>query len=78
MYADYSAGTQASMAVVDEEKINYELMVDLLGIIAAGDDPGAVLVFLPGLREIQVRVCSGGAVAAVVLDNRLACFTDTG
>ena len=63
LYADYSAGTQASMVVVDEEKINYELMVDLLGIIAAGDDPGAVLVFLPGLREIQVRVYSGGAVA---------------
>ena len=78
LYADYSAGTQASMAVVDEEKINYELMVDLLGIIAAGDDPGAVLVFLPGLREIQVRVYSGGAVTAAVLDNRLPCFTDTG
>ena len=56
MYADYSANTQVSMALVDENRINYELMVDLLSIIAEGNEEGAVLVFLPGLREIQTLV----------------------
>ena len=56
LYADYSVNTQASMALVDENRINYELMVELLNTIAAGSEDGAVLVFLPGLREIQTLV----------------------
>lgn len=56
LYAEYSTNTQASMALVDENRINYELMVELLSIIAGGSEEGAVLVFLPGLREIQTLV----------------------
>jgi ATP-dependent RNA helicase DHX29 len=43
-------------AIVDENRINYELIVDVLTMIASDSVEGAVLVFLPGLREIQTLV----------------------
>ena len=57
LYAEYSPGTRRSMSLVDEERINYELIVDLITLIAEDESElGAVLVFLPGLREIQTLV----------------------
>lgn len=41
---------------MDEEKINYDLIVDLLRHIHDTNSPeqgdGAILVFLPGLQEV--------------------------
>lgn len=37
----------------DEEQINVDLILDLLHLIEQHQDPGAVLIFLPGYEEIM-------------------------
>ncbi len=53
----YSDRTLANIEIVDEEKINYELIGELIAHIdqehgAKDQGAGAILVFLPGLMEI--------------------------
>jgi ATP-dependent RNA helicase DHX29 len=38
---------------VDEDRIDFDLLEDLLGAIHEGQGEGAVLVFLPGMAEIN-------------------------
>jgi HrpA-like RNA helicase len=45
--------TVRSLLAVDEELINYELIKDLVQHIVENSDDGAILIFLPGLKEIQ-------------------------
>eukprot|EP00980_Cylindrotheca_fusiformis_P031466 scaffold26431_cov122-Cylindrotheca_fusiformis.AAC.1 len=52
----YSKETIHSLSIVDEEKINYPLLADLLQHIATTQDEGAILVFMPGMMEIQKAI----------------------
>lgn len=66
-YRGYSKTTRLSMARVDENVINYDLIEDVLQLLVVETPPnillrtpdgattssGAILVFLPGLREIR-------------------------
>ncbi|XP_060083551.1 putative ATP-dependent RNA helicase DHX57 [Ylistrum balloti] len=55
-YSDYHKSTCRCMALMDMNKINYDLIVTLLEWIVEekeGFPNGAVLVFLPGFAEIQ-------------------------
>ncbi|XP_069118914.1 putative ATP-dependent RNA helicase DHX57 [Argopecten irradians] len=55
-YSDYHKSTCRSMALMDMNKINYDLIVTLLEWIVEdkeGFPKGAILVFLPGFAEIQ-------------------------
>lgn len=45
--------TRASLAIMDEEKINLDLIEDLLRHIVDTSEDGAVLVFMPGLMEVR-------------------------
>jgi len=53
MYPEYSETTWKSLQVIDEEKINYELIELLVAYIADDLEDGAVLIFLPGMAEIR-------------------------
>ena len=53
MYPEYSETTWKSLQVIDEEKINYELMELLVALIADEYEEGAILIFLPGMAEIR-------------------------
>ena len=46
MYPEYSETTWKSLQVIDEEKINYELIELLVALIADEYEEGAVLIFL--------------------------------
>lgn len=56
-YPDYNKRTIRTLALMDFDKINYDLILQLLEFIVAGDHTypkeGAILVFLPGFAEIQ-------------------------
>lgn len=52
-YERLSKSTRRSLAIVDESKIDYELIEDLLSHIDEHMGEGAILVFLPGLAEIR-------------------------
>lgn len=52
----YSKETIHSLSIVDEEKINYPLLADLLEHITLTQDEGAILVFMPGMMEIQKAI----------------------
>lgn len=47
-YEAYSAAVQRNLARLDEERIDYDLLEELLAYIDAEHDEGAILVFLPG------------------------------
>jgi hypothetical protein len=47
-----SARTLRTLAVLDDEKINMDLLEELLQSIVDTTESGAILVFLPGLMEI--------------------------
>ena len=54
----YSAATLRSLAVIDEELINYELLEALVAHLitrdpAPGQTANAMLIFLPGAPEIS-------------------------
>ncbi|KAL8572372.1 hypothetical protein ACOMHN_023141 [Nucella lapillus] len=56
-YPEYSKTTVKTMATMDLEKINFDLIMSLLTWIVSGNHEypkgGAILVFLPGFAEIQ-------------------------
>ncbi|XP_055026440.2 putative ATP-dependent RNA helicase DHX57 [Misgurnus anguillicaudatus] len=55
-YSNYSKSVLKTLAAMDLDKINMDLVESLLEWIVDGDHgypPGAVLVFLPGLSEIK-------------------------
>lgn len=52
-YEGLSKSTKRSLAIVDESKVDYELIEDLLAHIDEHMGEGAILVFLPGLAEIR-------------------------
>ncbi|KAL3944482.1 MAG: hypothetical protein SGBAC_001459 [Bacillariaceae sp.] len=47
-YPKYSKETIHSLSIIDEEKINYPLLADLLEHISTTQEEGAILVFMPG------------------------------
>ncbi|EFJ19934.1 hypothetical protein SELMODRAFT_177444 [Selaginella moellendorffii] len=52
LYRKYSENTRKNLANVNEDVIDYELLEDLIMHINETGDPGALLVFLPGMPEI--------------------------
>lgn len=56
-YADCSDRVQRTLAFMDHEKINYDLIENLIVWILSGKHEyprqGSILVFLPGLAEIS-------------------------
>jgi HrpA-like RNA helicase len=52
-YPKYSKETIHSLSIVDETVINYPLIADLLEHISINQGEGAILVFCPGMGEIQ-------------------------
>jgi hypothetical protein len=56
MYPNYSKNVIDSLAVVDESVINYELIAELLQYICTSLEKGAILVFLPGFKEITTAM----------------------
>ena len=48
MYQDYGPSTRRNLARMDENRIDFDLLEELVGHIDASYDEGAVLVFLPG------------------------------
>ncbi|KAJ7562998.1 hypothetical protein O6H91_03G092300 [Diphasiastrum complanatum] len=54
LYKDYNAMTRNNLALVNEDVIDYELLEDLVIHIAEEGESGAMLIFLPGLAEIQL------------------------
>jgi ATP-dependent RNA helicase DHX36 len=55
-YPKYSKKTIHSLSIIDEEKINYPLVAELLEHITLTKDDGAILVFMPGMMEIQKTI----------------------
>ena len=51
-YQDYSQSTRRNLARVDENRIDFDLLEELVGHIDASYDDGAVLVFLPGKPQL--------------------------
>eukprot|EP00887_Chlorella_sp_A99_P005373 scaffold1.g5373.t1 len=51
--AGYSPRTRRNLGRVDEDRIDFELLEALVGWIDETQEPGAVLVFLPGMGEIN-------------------------
>jgi ATP-dependent RNA helicase DHX36 len=52
----YSKEVIESLAIVDETKINYELLAKLLETITLQNEDGAILVFMPGMGEITKAI----------------------
>jgi len=61
-YAGYDPGVWAALQTLDQDAVNYELLVQLICAAVSGDEilttdareaHGAVLVFLPGAKEIS-------------------------
>ena len=52
----YSKETIRSLSIVDESKINYELLSELLEHISLNQGEGAILVFCSGFQEIQKTI----------------------
>lgn len=55
-YPKYSKEVIHSLSVVDESLINYPLLSDLLEHISKNNEEGAILVFMPGMMEIQKAI----------------------
>lgn len=56
-YQDYSQSTRRNLARLDENRIDFDLLEELVGHIDASYDDGAVLVFLPGEPQ-STRACN--------------------
>lgn len=54
--SEYDSKVIQSLAIVDENIINYELIAKLLDHIVVNEEPGAILVFLPGMGEITKTI----------------------
>lgn len=55
-YPKYNSSVISSLAIVDESKINYHLIAELVEHITLNNDDGAILIFLPGLMEITKAI----------------------
>ena len=53
LYLDYSERTRLSMQRVDEDSVDYEILESLVLHIHTTMPDGAILVFMPGMGEIQ-------------------------
>ncbi|EFJ53272.1 hypothetical protein VOLCADRAFT_86387 [Volvox carteri f. nagariensis] len=53
LYVDRPLHVRRNLARLDEHRIDYDLLEALLSYIDATTEPGAVLVFLPGIGEIN-------------------------
>lgn len=51
-YQEYSQSTRRNLARVDENRIDFDLLEELVGHIDGGYDEGAILVFLPGEKSL--------------------------
>jgi ATP-dependent RNA helicase DHX29 len=49
-YTSYSSATRKNLARLDENRIDYDLLDDLVSYLAASSDDGAILIFLPGVN----------------------------
>jgi hypothetical protein len=56
MYPNYSKSVINSLSVVDESIVNYELIGELLKYICTSLEDGAILCFLPGMKEITTAM----------------------
>ena len=52
-YADFSDRTRKSLARLNESVVDYDLIEELLTHIHESRGPGAILVFMPGIREAR-------------------------
>lgn len=52
----YGKNVIDSLAIVDESVVNYELIAELLQYICTTLEEGAILVFLPGFKEITTTM----------------------
>ena len=52
LYEEYSSFARRNLARLDENRIDFDLMEDLLGHVHTAKDAGAILVFMPGMGEI--------------------------
>lgn len=48
LYTDYSTATNRNLARVDENRIDFDLLEDVIAYIDESFEEGAILVFLPG------------------------------
>jgi ATP-dependent RNA helicase DHX36 len=55
-YPKYSLSTIASLSIVNESVINYELIAELVEHICLNNEEGAILIFLPGIGEITKAI----------------------
>ena len=55
---EYSKSTQRNLARLDEDRIDYDLLEELVTYIDQEHGPGAILVFLPGLSPSPCAVNS--------------------
>jgi HrpA-like RNA helicase len=55
-YSKYNPSVINSLSIIDESKINYELIAELVEHIALNNEQGAVLIFLPGMMEITKAI----------------------
>lgn len=53
LYAGFRRSVHTNLARLDESAIDYDLLDELVRHIDTTEDPGAILVFLPGLPEIM-------------------------
>eukprot|EP00252_Welwitschia_mirabilis_P022645 TRINITY_DN6191_c0_g1_i1.p1 TRINITY_DN6191_c0_g1~~TRINITY_DN6191_c0_g1_i1.p1 ORF type:complete len:1460 (-),score=349.95 TRINITY_DN6191_c0_g1_i1:511-4890(-) len=56
LYLNYSKQTRRNLKLLNEDVIDYDLLEDLVRYIDNQFEPGAMLVFLPGMTEIQMLV----------------------
>ncbi len=68
-YAKCSEKTRKSLARLNESVIDYDLVETLLQHIHETQPPGAILVFMPGIREASG--CARGAVRPLLTRARL-------
>jgi len=79
LYESYSQRTRLSLSRVNEGVIDYELLEELVTLLHETQPAGAVLVFLPGIREVgtlvgrlaAARVFRGGAAVILPLHSAL-------
>ena len=56
-YEAYGEKTRKSLARLNEAVIDYDLVEELISYIHDTQGPGAMLVFMPGIREARASVC---------------------
>ena len=57
LYAGYSPATRRNLARLDENRIDYDLLDELVCHLAGSSEDVAILVFLPGLsHDLQLKI----------------------